>query len=201
MPLSPDLILALAAQCAPGVAPSTLVAVARAESALDPFAIGVNGPKARRPSARSAAEAVATARTLLQAGHDLDLGLVQINVRNLPRLGLTLEAAFDPCRNLAAGARVLREGYARGAARHGPGQAALRVALSYYNTGRAERGFANGYVARVTAQAGLPPEHIHRQPLPAAAAAPAPGLSDAFGRAGGARLTASFVFTSSGATP
>ncbi len=202
MPLSPDLVLALAAQCAPGVAPATLLAVARAESALEPLAIGVNGPRAgRQPRARSAAEAVSTARALLQAGHDLDLGLAQINVRNLPRLGLTLEAAFDPCRNLAAGASVLREGYVRGAARHGPGQTALRVGLSYYNTGRAARGFANGYVARVTAQAGLPPERIHRPPLPFAAAASAPGLSDAFGRAGGARLTASFVFTSSGATP
>jgi len=201
MPLPPDLVLALAAQCAPGVAPATLLAVARTESALDPFAIGVNGPTARRRPARSAAEAVSTARALLQSGHDLDLGLAQINVRNLPRLGLTLEAAFDPCRNLSAAAHVLRDGYARGAARHGPGQPALRIALSYYNTGRAERGFANGYVARVTAQAGLPPERIHRPPLAVAAATSAPGLSDAFGRAGGARLTASFVFTSSGATP
>src|SRR5687767_2128026 len=58
MPLSPELVLALAAQCAPGVAPSTLLAVARAESALDPFAIGVNGPAVRRGRARSTVEAV-----------------------------------------------------------------------------------------------------------------------------------------------
>jgi len=201
MPLSPDLVLALAAQCAPGVAPSTLLAVARAESALDPFAIGVNGPKARRQPARSAAEAVAVARDLLRSGHDLDLGLAQINVRNLPQLGLSLEAAFDPCRSLAAGARMLRDGYERGAARHGPGQAALRVALSYYNTGHAERGFANGYVARVTTQAGLRPKRIERLVLPVAVAAPGPVATDAFGRAGGARLAAAFVLTPVGATP
>jgi type IV secretion system protein VirB1 len=201
MPLSPDLVLVLAAQCAPGVAPPTLLAVARAESALNPFAIGVNGPKGPRAIARSAAEAVARARSLLAAGHNLDLGLAQINVRNLPRLGLSLEAAFDPCRNLAAGAEVLREGYARGAARYGPGQTALRVALSYYNTGHAERGFANGYVARVTRQASRAPEPIGSAPLPSVAAAPTPAPTDAFGRAGGERLTATFVLTSSGATP
>lgn len=200
MPLSPELVLALALQCAPGVAPSTLLAVARAESALDPFAIGVNGPRLRVGRARSAAEAVAMARGLLQAGRDIDLGLAQINVRNLSRLGLSLEAAFDPCRNLAAGARVLREGYERGAARHGPGQPALRVALSYYNTGHAQRGLANGYVARVTAQAGVP-----RETVPATAPAlvpPTPSIAaDAFGRVGGARLSATFVMTPAGATP
>lgn len=199
MPLSPELVLALAAQCAPGVAPSTLLAVARAESGLDPFAIGVNGPSISRGRARSAAEAVTIARGLLQAGQDIDLGLAQINVRNLARLGLSLETAFDPCRNLAAGARVLRDGYDRGAARHGPGQPALRVALSYYNTGHAQRGFANGYVARVTAQAGVPREAV---PAAAAPVPPTPSIAaDAFGRAGGARLSATFVMTPAGATP
>jgi type IV secretion system protein VirB1 len=201
MPLSPELVLALATQCAPGVAPSTLLAVARAESALDPFAIGVNGPSVRRERARSAAEAVTTARNLLQAGRDIDLGLAQINVRNLPRLGLNLEAAFDPCRNLAAGSRVLRDAYERGAARHGPGQPALRVALSYYNTGHAQRGFANGYVARVAAHAGLSGAGADDALRPTTAPGPPTNAADTFGRAGGARLTASFVLTPSGVLP
>lgn len=200
MPLPPDLVLALAAQCAPAVAPSTLLAVARAESALDPLAIGVNDPGAPRPTPRSKAEAIAAARRLLRSGRDVDLGLLQINGRNLAWLGLSLDAAFDPCRSLAAGARVLEDGYARGARRHGPGQAALRVALSYYNTGHATRGFANGYVARVTAQAGRPRE---RSPAIAPSSPPLgpPVTADVFGRAGGARLTAAFVMTLPGATP
>lgn len=201
MPLSPELVLALAAQCAPGVAPPTLLAIARTESSLDPLAIGVNGPNTPRGRAGSVAEAVSVAASLVKAGRDLDLGLTQINVRNLPRLGLSLAAAFDPCRNLAAGARVLQDGYARGAAQHGPGQSALRVALSYYNTGHAERGFANGYVARVTAQAGLGPERAEHPLTPVAVSASPPMAADAFGRAGGARLAASFVLTPSGATP
>lgn len=145
--------LSLAVACAPSVAPTTLLAVARAESGLDPFAIGVNGPPHAAPGARTASEAVHRAQDLVAAGQDVDLGLTQINVRNLPRLGLTLAQAFDPCRNLAASARILNEGYRRALPATGPGQPALRVALSFYNTGRPDRGFRNGYVAKVIAKA------------------------------------------------
>lgn len=198
--LDPQAVIDLATQCAPGVAPATLLAVARAESGLNPLAIGVNGPRVRRPTPATPPEAVAAASALAAAGRDIDLGLAQINIRNLPRLKLSLETAFDPCRNLAAAAQVLREGYARGRARHGAGQAALRVALSVYNTGHAERGFANGYVARVVAYAGgsdetsaTPAQAEH--PIPP----PPPPAWDVFGRAG--LQPTRFVLSISGATP
>ncbi|RAK66412.1 lytic transglycosylase domain-containing protein [Phenylobacterium kunshanense] len=194
--LDPQIVADLAVQCAPGVAPATLLAVARAESDLDPLAIGVNGARARRPQPSTAAEAAAAARSLAAAGRDIDLGLAQINVRNLARLGLSIEAAFDPCRNLAAAAVVLREGYARGRARHGPGQAALRVALSVYNTGHAERGFANGYVARVIAKAGT---RLPANSTPPPAPQPQPPAWDVFGRA--ASPSPRLVISVSGATP
>jgi type IV secretion system protein VirB1 len=196
--LDPQAVVDLAVQCAPGVAPATLLAVARAESRLDPLAIGVNGP-GRRPAPSTPAEAIAAARVLVAAGRDIDLGLAQINIRNLARLGLSIETAFDPCRNLAAAGQVLREGYARGRARHGAGQAALRVAFSVYNTGHAEHGFANGYVARVVAQArrsGGP----STEPAPPLAPAPSPPARwDVFGRA--AVQPTRFVIAISGATP
>lgn len=194
--LDPQVVVDLAAQCAPGVAPATLLAVARTESGLDPLAIGVNGARSRRPQPSTAAEAVAAARSLVASGRDIDLGLAQINIRNLARLGLSIEAAFDPCRNLAAAGKVLREGYARGRARHGPGQAALRVALSVYNTGHAERGFANGYVARVVAKAGarMPPA-----PTAPPAPHPQPPAWDVFGRA--TSPSPRLVISVSGATP
>jgi len=194
--LDPQALVALAAQCAPAVAPATLLAVARAESGLDPLAIGVNGAHGLRPRVSTAAEAAAAAKALVAAGRDIDLGLAQINVRNLARLGLTIEAAFDPCRNLAAAAQVLGEGYARGQARHGPGQAALRVALSIYNTGHAERGFANGYVARVTGQAVAAPLPSG---LAASAEPPPPAAWDVFARA--AARPSRFVMSQPGATP
>ncbi|MBI1198623.1 MAG: transglycosylase SLT domain-containing protein [Phenylobacterium sp.] len=191
--LDPQAFVDLAARCAPGVAPATLLAVARTESGLDPLAIGVNGPRARRPVAATPAQAATAARALIAAGRDIDLGLAQINVRNLPRLGLSLEAAFDPCRNLAAAGSLLREAYARGRARRGSRQAALRVALSLYNTGRVEGGFANGYVARVVAHARSPAAPARPE------ARPDPADWDVFARA--ARRPDRFVMTLSGATP
>ncbi|UQV18936.1 lytic transglycosylase domain-containing protein [Brevundimonas albigilva] len=146
-----NLILSLSQACAPQVAPQTLAAIAYAESRFDPLAIGVNrGPRPGR-AARDASDAARIARTLLARGANLDLGVAQINSDNLDWLGLSVEAAFDPCRNLAAAGLVLRTGY-RPSEGVDP-QTTLRVALSRYNTGHAERGFRNGYVARVEAAA------------------------------------------------
>ncbi|MGA0608352.1 lytic transglycosylase domain-containing protein [Phenylobacterium sp. VNQ135] len=154
MSLSIAATLALAAQCAPDIAPETLLSVVHVESRFNPLAIGVNGGSAIRISPSTRAEAIAQASSLIAAGRNVDLGLAQINSRNLAWLGLTVEEAFDPCANLAAAARVLQDGYRRAApAQSGP-QAALRTAFSYYNTGRATRGFTNGYVGKVMRAAG-----------------------------------------------
>jgi type IV secretion system protein VirB1 len=153
LPLDLATLLTLASACAPAVAPSTLLAVARAESGFDPYAIGVNGPKPLHLTFSDRTAATDAARRLVAEGRNIDLGIGQINVRNLTGLGLSIDAAFDPCRNLAASAQVLRAGFLRAGSRPGEEQAGLRTALSYYNTGRPDRGFENGYVARVTAAA------------------------------------------------
>jgi type IV secretion system protein VirB1 len=149
--------LALAPVCAPSVAPQTLLAVARVESGLDPLAVGVNGPRSRQLSYADPVDAVRAARALIAAGENIDLGLGQINSKNLAPLGLTVEDAFDPCRNLAAAAQILAAGYRRAAPDSEHEQEGLRTALSFYNTGRPDRGFANGYVAKVTAAAQVVP--------------------------------------------
>ena len=45
------------------------------------------------------------------ANGTVDAGLSQVNSSNFAWLGLTLQTAMDPCRNLAAGARVLLAKY------------------------------------------------------------------------------------------
>lgn len=146
-------MLTLAEQCAPNVAPRTLTAIAHTESRFDTLAIGVNGRSA--PVARPAtpARAVEIARRRLAAGENLDLGVAQINHRNLDRLGLTLEGAFDACRNLAAAGRLLTSDFKQARRSGAAPQAALRIAFSRYNTGDDRRGFANGYVGKVEASA------------------------------------------------
>lgn len=144
--------LVLVGLCAPRVATSTMLAVIAAESAGDPLALGVNGAVLeRRP--RDIADAVALAQRAIDDGHSVDLGLMQINSKNLPFLGLTIEQALDPCTNLRAGSQILERLYTDAARSFGAGQRALRAALSAYNTGDYSAGFANGYVARVAGEA------------------------------------------------
>jgi type IV secretion system protein VirB1 len=125
------------------------------ESSGNPHAIGVvGGALVRQP--RHQAEALATAKALQAAGWDFSVGLVQINVRNLARLGLSLDAAFEPCANLAAMQRVLNWCFDRtGSTERGSDQQLrLRQALSCYYSGNPLTGFAHGYVRRVAQAAG-----------------------------------------------
>lgn len=142
--------------CAPNVAPVTLEAVIRVESGGNPLALNVNGLRVQPPPAHNAREAVATAERFIAAGYSADLGLMQLNSRNLPALGLTVAAALDPCANVRGGAAILAADYAAAAHRMGEGQRALQSALSAYNTGDFARGFANGYVARYYGPHGVP---------------------------------------------
>ena len=89
-------VLALARACAPAVSPQTLISVVKVESGLDPLVIGVNGRPHRSLRPATLAGAIVQARTLIAGGADVDLGLTQVNVRNLNRLGLRVEDAFDP---------------------------------------------------------------------------------------------------------
>lgn len=146
-------LLSLAGACAPTVAPETLISIVHTESRFNSLAIGVNSPGVRQPKLASKAQAIAAARGLIGRGYNIDLGLGQINSANLGWLGLSVEAAFEPCSNLAAAARVLAANY-QAVARLAPSRDhAIATALSLYNTGDRRRGFRNGYVARVYASA------------------------------------------------
>lgn len=147
----------LASTCAPAVHPVTLSAVVRNESGANPFAIGVVGGRlVRQP--RTQAEAEATAAALERAGWNYSVGLAQVNRANFARYGLVGGAAFDPCANLRAGSEILADCYRRASIAAGPGQRALRHALSCYYSGNIQRGFkiekdGTSYVQRVVAQA------------------------------------------------
>jgi type IV secretion system protein VirB1 len=168
MAYSATALLALASQCAPSVAPETVLAIVQTESSGEQFALNVNGGK--QPARQTnAADAAATARRYVAAGYSVDLGLGQINSRNMRWLGLTWETVFDPCTNVAALARVLITNYNAAKPGRDP-QTALRVALSMYNTGSQTRGFRNGYVAKVVGNAGIAnTTTLYRDEIPAVA--------------------------------
>lgn len=181
-----DLMIA----CAPNVAPETMQEIIRVESSGNPLAVNVNTkwlivkdeqgnpvlvpdengePKPKREKVsfkypveiKTAQDAVTVAHTAIAAGHTVDLGLTQVNSSNLKALGYRVEEMFEPCKNIAAGARILTNFYSSAKPRHDGEQAALQAALSAYNTGSFTNGFNNGYVARYgvtgrTPQATMP---------------------------------------------
>ena len=115
--------------CAAGIAPVTLEAVIAAESGGRAVAINVNRNGSR------------------------DFGLMQVNEAHLAAFGVTPAQVMDPCTNLRIGAFILRADYMAASRIYGEGPRALMAALSAYNTGTFDRGFANGYVAKVYGKA------------------------------------------------
>lgn len=151
--------LALVLACAPAVHTDTAQALVQVESSFNSWAVGVVGGELERQP-RTLAEAIATARTLKAKGWNFSVGLGQINVRNLPALGLSVDTAFEPCANLRAMQVVLTSCFERASVSgSGPPQVALRRALSCYYSGNFTTGFEHGYVrkvARAAAHAGHP---------------------------------------------
>ncbi len=142
--------------CAANVSPVTLEAVAQVESGGNALALYVNRYAGRQPHPASIAEAASTAEGFVAQGYSVDIGLLQINSRNLAGLGYTIAQALDPCTNIRGGAAILTANYADAARDRGEGQAALKAALSAYNTGSFFRGLANGYVAKYYGPDGVP---------------------------------------------
>ena len=154
------LALALLQQCAPAIDPIVAQAIVKTESSFNHLAIGVNkGGRISQP--KDYKQAVVTATRLINSGGNIDLGLAQINSKNLSWLKLPVESAFDPCANLKAMQTVYSHCYER-AGNSGLGTRMQR-AFSCYNTGNMTRGFKNGYVTKVTKN------YNELQPLVAAA--------------------------------
>jgi type IV secretion system protein VirB1 len=165
----------LVQQCAPHVSPVTMAAIVQTESGFNPYAIGVvHGRLVRQPVNR--AEAVATAAALAASGWNFSVGLAQVNRANWATNDLSGQSAFDPCRNLAAGAAIF-EGCFRAAraqqvnGRRNP-QTALRAGLSCYASGDFSTGFRTGYVQEVVDNARLPVPAPSQTVVPAIAPIP-----------------------------
>lgn len=151
--------MALAQQCAPTVHPQTMAAIVKVESSQNPYAIGVVGGQLERQP-KTLDEAIATAKALESAGWNFSVGVGQVNRYNVPKYGLTLEQAFDPCANLRAASQIFKECFDRAYVLTKEDQSALRAALSCYYSGNFQTGFRPdfagqpSYVQKVVAAAG-----------------------------------------------
>jgi type IV secretion system protein VirB1 len=159
---SQDQMIVLFKSCAPYAALNTMLAVATIESGFHPYAISINSPQkvagragltnqtielARQPNSRL--EAVLWMRWLLRHRISVSVGLLQVNTDNAVRFRLNPERLFDPCTNVAVGAKLLAEAYATQRLASPDNPDALLHALSIYNSGTANFGFYNRYVDQI----------------------------------------------------
>lgn len=147
---------ALIEQCTTEVAPQTMQTLVDAESSGNPYAIAAKGIEiVSQPSNRD--EAIESANSLMEQGYNVSMGVAQINMHNFDALNLTVDSAFDPCQNIAAGEKILSDCYERALAEYGntEHQKALQAAFSCYYSNNFQRGFVpddsngNNYVWRI----------------------------------------------------
>jgi len=157
-------VVALQSRCLPAVPLSTLSAIIRVESGGNPNAMQIDFSRAllkqwhlpegtlrlkRQPATQR--EALEWLGYFERRGIFVDVGLMQISTVEAKRHGLPVESLLDPCFNLRTGWQILDSAYQLEVKTYGPGQEALRHAISRYNTGDTQRGIDNGYLARVMA--------------------------------------------------
>lgn len=143
----------LSRACAPNIHKDTMAALVSVESSFNPFAIGVvKGKLSRQP--KNIKEALTVVGELEGQGMNYSLGLSQVNKHNLQKYGLNAASAFDPCKNLIAGSKILSECYHRARGNGLDDQSAVRAALSCYYSGNFTTGFHHGYVQAVVSRAG-----------------------------------------------
>ncbi len=150
--LPPAVVASLIHSCAPATNPQTLASIIEVESGDWPWTIGDNtaGRSYFEPTYNDAA---VLARFLYNRGHNLDLGLAQVNTVHLAGMRVSVEQALTPCTNLSMSQAVLMgdwhtaiNHFGSDAARAEP-SSILLYAISAYNTGSL---FAGGhYVALV----------------------------------------------------
>ena len=133
--------------CANHVAVSTMQAIVKAESYNNQLAINLNHGHLRYQS-RTKEQAIKWVTYLEKHGYNFDVGLAQVNIKNIHKYGYKAVDALDPCINLKIASNILYQNYQR--ARHNSSKAdALAKAISAYNTGNYSDGFYNGYVSKV----------------------------------------------------
>lgn len=117
----------------PFVASETLAGVVSLESRFAPFNIRINSGQPLETEPASKTEAIEIATSLAAEHHDIQLGLLGIELDKLQMLKLSISDAFDPCLNLQASATLL-DGYYRLAVKAGadPARAEQVMLQSFY---------------------------------------------------------------------
>ena len=135
--------------CSPNVAQTTMFAIVKTESHGNALAIGLNHGKRLLYGAKNITQASAWVDYLEKNNYDFDIGLAQINIKNVHKYGYKAHDMLDPCRNLSLASQILQKDYLDAKFKSKNSKDALYKAISAYNTGNYHSGISNGYVSRV----------------------------------------------------
>ncbi len=140
------------AKCSSRVHPITLQAIIKTESNKNPLAIGLNDGFSLRHQPRDIAQAIRWVNELEDQGRNIDIGLGQINIKNIHHYGLHGRDALNPCINIQLMEKILLRNY-QNAEHKSQNLTKITIyqAISAYNTGNFHSGFNNQYVWRVVA--------------------------------------------------
>lgn len=148
-------LLSLITMCAPNIAPATMQAIIKVESGGKPNALGLNKGYKLQSQPKTNEQAKQWADYLERNNYNFDVGLAQINIKNIKKFGYKASDLLDPCLNIKLSAKILSANYKSAKGQSSTSDEALKKAISAYNTGNFSSGFNNGYVKKVYAAASI----------------------------------------------
>lgn len=139
--------------CVPNIAQAAMTAIVQVESKGNPLAINLNKGYKLQFQPQSKAQAQKWIEYLNKHDYNFDIGLAQVNIKNVNKSDYKATDLLDPCTNLKLGSSILIKNYTTALPSSKSPDEAWQKAVSAYNTGNFHNGFTNGYVGRVYASA------------------------------------------------
>lgn len=138
-------------QCVPHMVQASMQSIVQVESKGNPFALNLNNGYKLQFQPKSEAQAKKWIIALEKNDYNFDIGLAQVNIKNVHKYGYNAVDLLNPCISLKLGSKILVSNYHNALPVSKSSGEALQKAISAYNTGNFHSGFNNGYVHRVYA--------------------------------------------------
>lgn len=129
---------------------SIMSAIVKVESGGNPWALNVNNRGIRllaQPKTKE--EAISWINWFDNHGYNIDIGIAQVNIKNIKKMNMNATDFLDPCLNLKVASQILLANYKSSSKQANNSDDAIKLAISAYNTGNFRNGFSNGYVQKV----------------------------------------------------
>jgi type IV secretion system protein VirB1 len=149
MILTESMLDVIILKCSHNVAPSTMRAIIKTESRGNPLAIGINGRIHLSYQAKNYQQAYRWVLYLENNHYNIDIGIAQINIKNVRKYGYKGTDMLDPCLNIKVANFILLDNFKKLQKYNLSVKDSLFMTISAYNTGNYKSGFNNGYVMKV----------------------------------------------------